>query len=185
MGDPKLSARIGMVFFLVTEAMFFAGLLAAYWVLRGTVVPWPPEGQPRLPVFMTGINTAVLLASGVALFGTDAALRKGCRRCLISWLGAAMLGGVVFLMVQGYEWVRLIRFGLTTVKNVYGGTFYLIVGAHGLHVVIALIFFLVIFWRAARGAYSAERHTGLTLLRMYWSFVVLIWPAIYVPLYLL
>lgn len=157
-----------MIFFLAAEAMFFAGLISAYWVLRAQVSPWPPAGQPRLPVLVTGINTLILLGSGFTFFGTGRVM-----------MGLTLTGGLTFLSIQGYEWFRLIRFGLTTARNLYAGLFYIVVGAHALHVAAALIVLAVVAFRAARHRYTPGHHDGLTISRMYWSFVVVIWPILY------
>ncbi|MBI3541157.1 MAG: heme-copper oxidase subunit III [Deltaproteobacteria bacterium] len=171
--------EIAMVFFLATEVFFFAGLISAYWILRAQISPWPPVNQPRLPVMMTGINTLILIASGVAILQTKRALHKGCNFCVVGWLGLAALGGLIFLLVQGFEWIRLIHFGMTTVANIYGGTFYIVVGAHAAHMLAAMIFLTVIFFKAVQGRYTENRNTELTLCRMYWIFVVAVWPVIY------
>lgn len=177
------AAKIGMVLFLAAEAMFFAGLLSAYLILRVQVVPWPPTGQPRLPVLVTGINTLILLTSGVALFCGGRALKKSCNLCLVGWIGIGALCGTLFLAIQGYEWVRLIGFGLTTVKNIYGGLFYLVVGTHAVHLLAALVVLLIVFLKAVQGRYTAAHQTGFVVFRMYWTFVVLVWPVIYGLLY--
>ncbi len=175
--------KIGMSFFLAAEAMFFAGLISAYWVLKSQIVPWPPIGQPRLPILVTGINTGILLLSGAAITRTGPALRKGCYLCLVAALGLAALGSLLFLAIQGYEWVHLIRFGLTTVKNVYGGTFYFIIGAHALHVVAALIVLLAVFFRAIQHRYDESNHSAVTVARIFWLFVVGVWPILYALVY--
>ncbi|MDO8462542.1 MAG: cytochrome c oxidase subunit 3, partial [Deltaproteobacteria bacterium] len=123
-------AKIGMTFFVATEIMFFAGLISAYWVLRSQVVPWPPVGQPRLPAMMTGLNTLVLLFSAVSIGLAEHALRRLKLAQFITWLQVTAAAGLLFLAVQGYEWERLIRFGMRTTKNIYGGLFYIIIGAH-------------------------------------------------------
>ncbi|HSA59147.1 MAG TPA: heme-copper oxidase subunit III [bacterium] len=178
------SSEFGMLLFLAAEAMFFAGLVSAYWVLRAQVLPWPPAGQPRLPVAVTGVNTVILLLSGLALWRSRAALKKGCRLCVAGSIGLAGLGGLVFLGVQGYEWSRLIRFGLTTVRNIYGGLFYAVIGAHAVHVVAGLCLLLFCFFRAVRGAYTEEKAGALAACRMYWLFVVAVWPVLYAIVYL-
>lgn len=163
--------------------MFFAGLLSAYWVLRAQVVPWPPLDQPRLPVFVTGVNTLILFGSGLAI--TRARYRNTVTsERVLGWLLVAGFTGLIFLLVQGYEWTRLLHFGLTASSNIYGGFFYLIVGTHALHVVIALTIMGLVTYRAARGRYSTQSQTGLRLCQVYWIFVVLLWPFIYVALYL-
>lgn len=177
------AGKIGMMLFLMTEAMFFAGLISAYWILRNQSDVWPPIGQPRLPVVITGFNTLILLSSGVTMLFAERAVRKGCSLCLIIWLGIAGLAGFFFLALQGYEWVRLIHFGLTTVRNIYGGMFYMIVGVHAVHLIAALGVVMVVFLKSVQGRYSESRYAGVTLCRMYWIFVVGVWPVLYALIY--
>jgi heme/copper-type cytochrome/quinol oxidase subunit 3 len=183
-GRPLVpSGVLGMVLFISTEAMFFAALISAYLVLRAQAVDWPPFDQPRLPVGVTGVNTAVLLLSGWTMQRALAAARarKGSTG---RWLAATALLGSIFLAIQGTEWARLIGFGLTTSSSLYGGTFYTLVGAHGLHVLAALVVLLVVAVRGLRGHYSRSEDRELELCRMYWLFVVAVWPVLYVLVYL-
>lgn len=176
-------AKIGLLLFLSTEVMFFAGLLSAYWVLRAQLPVWPPVGQPRFPVGVTGVNTLVLLASAVTFFQAERSLQHNSKRPWVAWLVVTIAGGCLFLVVQGYEWARLLHFGLTTVRNIYGSLFYVVVGMHAVHVLTALIVVTVVLSRS--GNYTSAHHTGVTLGRIYWTFVVLVWPVIYLTLYLL
>ena len=175
---------LGRVIFLGTEVMFFAGLLSAQIVLRSGSEAWPPPGQPRLPVLVTGLNTGVLLLSGYTIGLALRAIRRDRPRALRGWLLITTVLGVLFLAVQGYEWVRLLGFGLTLSSSVFGGTFYTLIGAHGIHVVVAVVVLLYVLGAAAQGRYSAARHSGVGLCRIYWLFVVAIWPALYVLVYL-
>lgn len=179
----RRKGEVGMVFFLMAEAMLFAGLVASSLVLKASARAWPPAGQPRLPVTMTGFNTAILIFSGLSLIPMYRALKKGCRLCFVGWLGLVGLGGALFLSVQGYEWVRLIQFGLSTANNVYGGLFYLLVGMHGLHVAAGLATVLFVFFQAIQGRYTELKHGGLNMCSMYWGFVVVVWPILYAILY--
>lgn len=178
-----VAGQIGLLLFLATELMFFAGLLSAYWVLRNKMGIWPPPGQPRLPAGITGLNTTLFLISGLTIYGAERAAKRGCHPCLMGWLGLTLLFGLFFLGLQGYEWLRLISFGLTTTHNIYGGLFYIVIGSHALHVIAALAVLLVVALQAARGRYTVGHSEGLTLCRMYWTFVVLIWPLLYGVLY--
>jgi len=171
-----------MVLFLFTEAMIFAALISAFIVLKTRAVAWPPPGQPRLPVEVTGVNTLVLLASGYTMIRAVASLRSG-RGGAAAWLQATAGLGILFLLVQGYEWARLIGFGLTGAAGVYGATFYAIVGIHALHVLAAILVVAANLGRTRRGFYTAESHSGLVLCRMYWVFVVAVWPILYALLY--
>lgn len=166
--------RVGMAFFLAAEVMFFAGLLAAYIVLRSHVTPWPPPDQPRFPWQITGFNTLILLSSGVTILWMEKALKKGCHLCVLGWLGLTAIAGILFLGIQGYEWWQLLQFGLTTAHNIYAGLFYVVVGVHAIHLIVALGVMGFVFFQVIRGNYRT-----LVPFRMYWAFVVLIWPVIY------
>jgi cytochrome c oxidase subunit 3 len=174
------SGVLGMAMFISTEVMFFAGLISAFVVLRAQAIGWPPPDQPRLPVGVTGVNTAVLLASGWTVHRAVAALRRG-ERGFVRWLGVTAALGALFLAVQGFEWVRLIGFGLTTSSSLYGATFYTLVGAHGLHVLAAVVVLLVALQRATRGGYRTPG--SLDPIQMYWVFVVAVWPVLYLLVY--
>lgn len=171
-----------MVLFLITEVMFFAGLISAFLVLRAGAVLWPPLDQPRLPVGITAVNTAILLLSGGTMHrAVTAARRRGGPG---RWLDATALLGALFLAIQGSEWVRLVGFGLTTSSSLYGGTFYTLVGAHGIHVLAALIVLVSVALRTRRARGAAASSRALGLCRMYWLFVVAVWPVLYVLVYL-
>lgn len=174
-------AVLGMALFLLTEAMLFAGLISAYLVLRVQAGVWPPPGQPRLPVIVTAVSTLVLCASGVAAWRSEAAWRSGGPPAARRWLSRAAQLGAVFLAIQGYEWLRLLEHGLRASSSVYAGLFYATVGTHALHVVLALA---ALGWGLRALPRGALGHAGVRALRMYWLFVVAVWPALYVLVYL-
>ena len=127
----------------------------------------------------------MLLGSSVAMIAAGRALVRNDRRRLVRALGLAALLGGLFLVVQGYEWLRLISFGLTMSSSTYGTTFYTLIGTHALHVVGALVWLCVTLGRAAAGRVSPDRASGLRACAMYWHFVVALWPILYVAVYLL
>jgi heme/copper-type cytochrome/quinol oxidase subunit 3 len=92
--------------------------------------------------------------------------------------------GTIFLTVQGAEWVRLVHFGLTLTAGIYGSIFYTLIGTHGLHVLGAVLWLLVVLAGAARHRFSAARHVPLELCGMYWYFVVGLWPILFALVYL-
>lgn len=179
------NARLATMFLIAAEVMLFAGLISAFFVLRMGAAVWPPPLQPRLPVAITGVNTLVLLASSVAVVGAVRALRRGALTAVGARLGAAALLGTTFLAVQGFEWIRLVGFGLTVSSGAYGGTFYTLIGAHALHVVGALVWLALTVRLVRNGAISPERSGALRACAMYWHFVVALWPVLYVAVYLL
>jgi cytochrome c oxidase subunit 3 len=178
------NAWLAVLMFLGAEAMFFAGLIGAYIVFRLGSPVWPPPFQPRLPIAVTGVNTAILVTSAVTMRWGLRAIAAGSRDKLIRLLGLTGLLGGIFLAIQGLEWIRLIHFGLTLSSSVYGGLFYTIIGFHGLHVVGALVWLLVIFGLARKGRFTREHHVGLQTCGMYWTFVVALWPVLYGVVYL-
>lgn len=165
--------------FLASEAMFFAGLIGAFLVFRLGAANWPPPFQPRLPVLVTGINTFILLSSALTMRWALGAIRSGRPDGLVKYLSLTVLLGVVFLAVQGYEWLRLIGFGLTVSSGTYGATFYTLIGFHGLHVLGAVIWLTAVLIRSRRGRFTAAGHTAVELCGIYWNFVVALWPILY------
>lgn len=179
------NARLATMFLIAAEVMLFAGLISAFFVLRMGAAVWPPPLQPRLPVAITGVNTVVLLASSVAVAAAVRAMRRGVIPLVGARLGIAALLGATFLAVQGYEWIRLVGFGLTMSSGAYGGTFYTLIGAHALHVVGALVWLALTLRLVRRGQIAPRRSSALRACAMYWHFVVALWPVLYVVVYLL
>ena len=178
------NVRVAMLFLIAGEVMFFAGLVSGHFVLRMAAPMWPPPLQPRLPVLVTGFNTLVLLVSSLAMVGASRAMRAGDGRRLVRGLAAAAVLGALFLAIQGYEWMRLIHYGLTVTSGAYGATFYTLIGAHAAHVVGALIWLGVTLALAARGRF-VDGHTAMArACAIYWHFVVALWPVLYVSVYL-
>jgi heme/copper-type cytochrome/quinol oxidase subunit 3 len=135
-------------------------------------------------VIVTGINTAILLASALTMRLAVHAARRGDRAKLLRFIGVTALLGAIFLSVQGFEWLELIHFGLTVSSSVYGGLFYTLIGFHAAHVLGALVWLGVVFRLARNGRYSKANHVGLRTCAMYWTFVVGLWPILYGLVYL-
>jgi heme/copper-type cytochrome/quinol oxidase subunit 3 len=181
---PLDNVRVAMLFLIAGEVMFFAGFVSGFFVLRLAAPMWPPPLQPRLPIAVTGLNTLVLLGSSVAMMAATRAMRAGDGRRLIRRLGATAALGALFLAVQGYEWMRLIQYGLTVSSGAYGATFYTLIGAHAAHVLGALVWLAVALALAARGRFLDGRTAVVRACAIYWHFVVSLWPVLYVSVYL-
>ncbi len=176
---------LGMYLFIASELIIFITLLfILFWLRSGLVADWPPPDQPRLPIGITGINTVFLLASGYTMYRAYRAVKQNLTTQLTRWLMITCVLGVVFLTVQGFEWIRLMRFGLSMASSLYGAMFYSIIGLHAIHVLVTVLVLLYLWVRSSSGIYNAERHTGVVLGFMFWMFVVLIWPVLYVLVYL-
>jgi heme/copper-type cytochrome/quinol oxidase subunit 3 len=182
--SPMSNARLGMIMLLGAETMFFAGLIGSFLVFRVANTTWPPPMFPKLPIVVTGVNTLFLLYSAVTMWMAQQAMRAGMmQRCVRFLLYTAVLG-VVFLAVQGYEWLQLIEYGLTLSSGVYGATFYILIGCHGLHVLGAVVWLISVLAGAMRGRYCARRSIRVSVCGMYWYYVVGLWPALYWLVYL-
>jgi cytochrome c oxidase subunit 3 len=179
------NGAIGMLLFVVCEAMMFAGLISAFNIARaGAGGVWPPVGQPRLPLEETAINTIALLISGVLIAAAAHWFKKAeslpdpkVNRALL----VGILLGVFFVGFQGVEWVALVREGLTLTSSQHGSFFYLIVGFHGVHAVGAIVFLAVCWGNALRGKLGKSGFSAACVL---WYFVVGVWPFLYLTLYL-
>ena len=175
---------LAMIIFVATEIMFFAALMSAHTIARATVLGgvWPPLGQPRLPVERTAFNTAILLLSGTLLLIANRRARGGaCYDKACSYVAGAILAGIAFVLLQGVEWIALLREGLTMTSSTHGAFFYLIVGAHALHAVVAIVALAAVYFPMRRGTLAPSRFAAT---QVFWYFVVLLWPVIYLRVYL-
>lgn len=173
------NAVMGMLIFVVTEVMVFAGLISAFHIARSAAVVWPPPGQPRLPFESTALNTAALLASGAALFWARRRFDRSRASARLPLVLAIALGAF-FVIAQGAEWVAMIRQGLTLTSSHLGSFFYLIVGAHGVHALAALVLLGVTLARHQRGWLASSQ---LGTAEVLWYFVVAIWPVLWLVVY--
>jgi heme/copper-type cytochrome/quinol oxidase subunit 3 len=169
-----------MLIFVVTEIMLFSGFVSAFTIMRGSAVIWPPPGQPRLPIAETAFNTVLLLASGAVLYLARRRFRVSQPSARTPLLVAIVLGAA-FVLLQGREWVSLIAQGLTLRSSALGSFFYLIVGFHALHAVIALGVLIWAWRKLVRGAIPT---TTLAAAEIFWYFVVGVWPVLYWRVYL-
>ncbi len=171
---------LGMLIFLLTEAMLFAGLISAFLIIRSQAIVWPPPGQPRLPVEETAVNTAALLASGIALYFARRVFRRDPTRALRP-LGLSIALGLFFVVFQGFEWAALLGQGLTMQTSSMGSFFYLIIGLHALHAIAAIGLLMHVYLKLRQGWLSSGL---LATSEVLWYFVVGVWPVLYLVVYL-
>jgi heme/copper-type cytochrome/quinol oxidase subunit 3 len=174
------SAVLGVLILVGCESMFFAGLVSAFTIVKSTAITWPPPGQPRLPVEETAINTAALLASAGVLRVAHKRYKDDPWAALRPFV-VSMLLGVAFVVLQGREWVALLKQGLTLTSSTLGGFFYLIVGAHGLHAIAGIALLVYAWWKLRRGQLS---DSAFLAIQIFWYFVVALWPLLYWRVYL-
>lgn len=181
--EPMTVGLWGTVFFIFSEVMFFAGLIAAYLALREDALVWEPTngghvlGAHFRPVFFT----VLLVLSSIPMQWAAMAIRKGNRRQLRWGLFLTLVMGIAFIINSGIEWIML-DFGIG--DGPYGATFYILTGFHGAHVIGGLIFILTLWLRTYLGHFDARRNTAVESASMYWHFVDAVWILVFSLLFL-
>jgi heme/copper-type cytochrome/quinol oxidase subunit 3 len=181
---PVSNARLAILIVIAAEIMFFTGLIGAYIVFRLSAKMWPPADLPRLPIGITTANTAVLFASLVPMTRALRAIRRDDRLGAAHHVMWTAILGTVFLAVQGLEWTRLVAHGLTPSSGTYGSTFYVLIGCHGLHVLVAVVWLAVVAALARNGGFTAARHAALETCAFYWYLVCGLWAFLFPLVYL-
>ena len=181
-GHGSGTLRFAMLLFLGTEvATFGAGFVYYFFVRSGA---WSTDLLPHLLSPLILINTTILIASSFTLHFAHVALRKGDRTWFVRLLGVTLLLGIIFIggqLLEYYEFLIVEGFSLET--GVFGSAFYGLTGLHGLHVSLGAILLAILFFRGLYGHYSAEKHTSVSTVSMYWHFVDIVWVFLVVVIY--
>jgi cytochrome c oxidase subunit 3 len=212
------SFRMGMMWFIFSEVMFFAAFFGALFYARMLSVPWlggqgvkfftnlilwpsyesawPTNGPGHVgghenSSFQTiaafgipAINTAILLTSGLTVTIAHHALRVGNRRVLTIFLALTFLLGFTFVGLQAHEYGEAYKdFGLRLSTGIYGSTFFMLTGFHGLHVTVGAIMLTVIWLRVLRGHFTPKRHFAFEAVAWYWHFVDVVWLGLFIFVY--
>jgi cytochrome c oxidase subunit 3 len=208
------SFRMGMMWFIFSEVMFFACFFGALFYARmfsvawlggegtgaftnellwqGYEATWPTAGPAELggpfqtiPAFgVPFINTLILLFSGLTITLAHHALKKEDRSRLVLWLLATVVLGIFFIYLQIEEYKEAYQeLGLTLGSGIYGSTFFMLTGFHGMHVTLGAIMILVIAIRSMRGHFKPEHHFGFEAVAWYWHFVDVVWLGLFIFVY--
>jgi heme/copper-type cytochrome/quinol oxidase subunit 3 len=186
---PESWGKLGMWIFLVGDAMSFGTLLAGYGGVRYGSADWPVPGNV-LGVWLSAFMTFLLICSSVTMVKGLEAIQRDDRANFRKFIGYTIIGGVLFLLLQAYERSHFIHSGLGFTSNPYGSslfgtTFFIITGFHGMHVTGGVIYLLCIWLRGKQGAYSAVNATPVEIAGLYWHFVDLVWIMVFTFIYLL
>lgn len=195
-----------MLFAAFFGALFYTRMLSVPWLggegVKGVATntflwdgfssAWPSAGPADvgggfLLVSAWGlplVNTLILLTSGVTLTIAHHALKANNRRQLLIWLGITVLLGAVFLVSQAMEYIHAYRdLNLTMGSGIYGSTFYMLTGIHGLHVTLGAVILAVIWFRVLKGHFTADNHFAFEAAAWYWHFVDVVWLALFLFVY--
>lgn len=178
--------KLMMWVFVVSDGLLFAGFLSAYGFVRLASPHWPNRAEV-FHLALIGFMTFVLITSSATMATAVAAARRGDRPVIIRFLLLTLLGGLIFLGLQAYEWTSLIRQGAKLYSNPWGvaaftAFFFLITGFHGSHVFTGVAILGIVALRARAGRASAQ---GVELAGLYWHFVDLVWIFIFTLFYLI
>jgi len=209
------SFRWGMGWFIFSEVMFFAAFFGALWYARVLSVPWLGGGDPGTnellwsgweaawptngpgnlggefsildPWKIPALNTLLLLSSGVTITFAHWALKKQQRGPLVLWMIATVALGATFLGFQVYEYGEAYseHHNLTLESGIYGSTFFMLTGFHGLHVTLGTIMLIVITLRCMKGHFTPKSHFAFEAVAWYWHFVDVVWLGLFIFVYLL
>ena len=208
------SFRMGMIWFIFSEVMFFAVFFGTLFYVRMFAVPWlggegigaytnellwqgydsvwPTAGPAALggefktiPAFgVPFINTLILLSSGVTVTLAHHSLKINERSGLVLWLLATVFLGFLFVFLQVEEYKEAYQhLGLTLGSGIYGSTFFMLTGFHGMHVTLGAIMLTVIAIRSMRGHFNPESHFGFEAVAWYWHFVDVVWLGLFIFVY--
>jgi cytochrome c oxidase subunit 3 len=211
------SFRMGMIWFIFSEVMFFAAFFGALFYVRTLALPWLGGAdnnastneflwngfQPNWPLNVMpnpegfsvyeeiigawgipAMNTAILLTSGVTVTLAHWALKKANRGALVFWLLATVVLGFTFVGFQAAEYGHAYtELNLKLSSGIYGSTFFMLTGFHGLHVTIGAIMLTVMMFRAMKGHFTAENHFAFEAAAWYWHFVDVVWLGLFIFVY--
>ena len=181
------TGKIGMWIFLLSDAMSFVGLLLGYGILRSGSPDWPHPAT-KLGIPFTAVLTFLLICSSVTMVMAVAAAMENNRKSTCLWLGATILGGLLFLCGQYHEYSGLMHEGLTLSQCAgcppqFASTFFIITGFHGAHVTTGVICLTVILLQTLSGKYDGKPDR-IEIVGLFWHFVDLIWILVLTFVYL-
>ncbi|MDQ6927986.1 MAG: heme-copper oxidase subunit III [Actinomycetota bacterium] len=172
---------VGVMVWLASELMFFAGLFASYFTIRAASVAWPPPGVELDPV-REGIFTIVLIASSFTMQAGAHNLEEENRRAARKWIVVTLVLGSAFLANEVLEWLTI---GFAPSTNAYGSLFFLLTGFHGLHVFIGLLLMIGLLGRIVGPGPDPGDGPAVTAVTYYWHFVDVVWVGLYVTIFLI
>ena len=176
--------KIAFWTFIGSECMLFGTLIATYLSYEGKSVVGPTP-QEILNIPLTSVSTFVLLMSSLAMVLALAAVMRGDTRYSRVWLATTAGLGAVFLGLQAFEFTQFVDEGLKISTNLFGSTFFVLTGCHGLHVLVGVIWLATLLILSARGKLGPEKAMNVEIAGLYWHFVDVVWIVIFTVVYLI
>jgi cytochrome c oxidase subunit 3 len=204
-GDESMGVvhgKVGMWTFLVMDAMTFAGFLAGYARLRwgvGSGVetlahwPYPYDTFGQVGIQLTALNTFILVCSSVTMVHALSESLRGNMKSAQNWMLLTIIGGLIFLGIQGFEWTHLIsdvwpwlsQDGVQPTYNPnFAATFLCLTGFHGCHVAVGVMYNIIMYLGIKNGKITKKNASLVEIAGLYWHFVDLIWILVFTFVYL-
>jgi cytochrome c oxidase subunit 3 len=175
--------RVGMLSLILAESAIFVIFVVAYVYYIGKSTYGP---QPRQVLELPILNTIFLLSSSGTIMMAERALVKRAMAAFSAWWGLTIALGAIFLLGTAQEWHKLItKDGLTISTNLFGTTFYSLVGLHASHVIVGLIMLTAVLIFALTGALKPEHTEKVEVLALYWHFVDAVWVVVFTVVYVI
>nr|ARH53875.1 cytochrome c oxidase subunit 3 [Heterocerus parallelus] len=178
--------RWGMILFITSEVLFF---ISFFWgFFHSSLSPsielgmnWPPQGIiPFNPAQIPLLNTLILLSSGISITWAHHSMMENNMNQSIKGLMTTVILGLYFTMLQGYEYIEA-PFSIS--DAIYGASFFMATGFHGLHVIIGTSFLTICLMRLVNNHFSMNHHFGFEAAAWYWHFVDVVWLFLYISIY--
>jgi len=180
---PLTPAHWGMISFLLSEVAFFSTLIVTYITFVGRSDVGPTPAVLSLPLVIG--TTICLLSSSATIHMADKSLRLGGGSTFVSWWSATIVLGAAFLGGTAFEWHDLIyRHQLTISRNLFGTTYYTLVGLHALHVTAGVTIMLIVLGLALGRRVTSANRAGVGLVSWYWHFVDGVWIVVFTVVYI-
>ena len=186
---PESWGKLGMWVFLCGDAMTFGTLIVTFGIMRIAADNWPVPAEV-LGINLTAFMTFLLICSSVTMVLALSGIKRGNLQEFRKFMLLTILGGTAFLACQAYEWTHLIHQGVTISANkfgspVFGDTFYIMTGFHGMHVFGGVVYLTVMLVGGLTGRITQANASVVEIAGLYWHFVDLVWILIFTFVYLL
>nr|ARO34962.1 cytochrome c oxidase subunit III [Syrista parreyssii]UGN61581.1 cytochrome c oxidase subunit III [Syrista parreyssii] len=184
--EVYMNMNWGMILFITSEIFFFLSFFWAYF--HASISPaieigsiWPPNGiNPFNPYHIPLLNTIILISSGASItWSHHSLINKNYKQSLISLIITILLG-IYFSILQKYEYNEA-SFSIS--DSIYGSTFFMATGFHGIHVLIGTMFLIICVFRLKNNHFSSNHHFGFEAASWYWHFVDIVWLFLYISIY--
>jgi heme/copper-type cytochrome/quinol oxidase subunit 3 len=187
MNDPfgrATNGKLAMWLFIIIDGLSFATLLIGGVSLRVASTNWPIAGE-ILNIPLTAFNTFLLICTSFTMVMALSSIQNGSQKMLLKYLKYTMFGGILFLLIQGWEYYHFIHEGFLINSSIYSAVFYATTCFHGLHVLSGVIYIGCILLLAKNGRYSSDNWDHIEILGLFWHFVDLVWILVFTVIYLI